>query len=94
MAPEILSKAPYAGPPVDMWALGALVYELLHAAPAFRASSMAMLEMRILRASHTPIGAATSAGARSLIKRLLLVSPAARLSAEILLAEPWLAQAA
>ena len=55
MAPEISSTGDgYRGPPVDMWALGALVYELLHAQPAFRASTLPQLSMRIQRGAHQP----------------------------------------
>ena len=37
MAPELHASAGdgYLGPPVDMWALGAMLYEMLHGKPAF-----------------------------------------------------------
>ena len=90
MAPEINGREAYAGPPVDMWALGALVYEMLHATPAFRASSLAQLSMRILKASHGALGKETPPQARALIKRLLVVEPKARLSADELTRHAWL----
>ncbi|EOD06943.1 hypothetical protein EMIHUDRAFT_68578, partial [Emiliania huxleyi CCMP1516] len=91
MAPEISSTGDgYRGPPVDMWALGALVYELLHAQPAFRASTLPQLSMRIQRGAHQPLSTSLSPRARAVVKKLLLVDPSARLSAHSLIEQPWL----
>eukprot|EP00966_Prymnesium_polylepis_P023407 538870-Prymnesium_polylepis.1 len=49
MAPELSRREPYHGPPVDVWALCAVVYEMLHGKAAFRGSSMEQLGIRIMR---------------------------------------------
>ena len=54
MAPELVLGRPYLGPPVDVWALGALVYELLHNKPAFRGESMTAVRARPSRAPRVP----------------------------------------
>ena len=76
MAPEISSTGDgYRGPPVDMWALGALVYELLHAQPAFAVGHRAA--DRRLRGQS---GAGPRHGGRALRPRLVAApSPAFRL---------------
>ena len=39
MSPEIVRKSEYEGKPVDMWALGVLLYVMLTGAFPFRGSS-------------------------------------------------------
>ena len=70
MAPELHTPVGegYLGMPVDMWALGALLYEMLHGKPAFRGVSMEQLKLRILRVSNEPFASGCSAGARSLVE--------------------------
>jgi serine/threonine protein kinase len=67
------SKAGYWGPPVDVWALGALLFELLHNRTAFRGESMAQLHIRIRKGAHTPFGPEASSRAKKIIKKALTV---------------------
>jgi serine/threonine protein kinase len=58
MAPELTqeSKKGYLGCPVDMWAFGALLYEMLHTRVAFNGVSEQQLHQRIRRATHATFG--------------------------------------
>lgn len=47
MAPEITRKSDYEGMPVDMWALGVLLYVMLTGAFPFRGTSEQDLYQRI-----------------------------------------------
>ena len=99
MAPELHvtnaagagGKDGYLPAPVDCWALGALVFELLHAKPAFIAETMPELVRRVRNANHAPFAAALSSEAKDLIKALLTIKPAARCEAEQALEHAWLA---
>jgi tRNA A-37 threonylcarbamoyl transferase component Bud32 len=73
MAPELIANMPYLGPPVDVWALGALLFELLHNRTAFRGESMAQLHIRIRKGAHTPFGPEASSRAKKIIKKALTV---------------------
>lgn len=92
LAPEIVraggvrsgigsSKAGYLGPPVDVWALGCLTYELTHNKPPFRAESIASLNVRILKGNHDECSTKLSKEGRAIIRRLLTVDVAERPSA-------------
>ena len=82
MAPELGRGAPYLGPPVDVWALGCLGYELMHNKPAFRAQSLTELNVRICKAKHEQWATSVSGLMRSIIKKALTVSVSERASAE------------
>ena len=84
MAPELGRGAPYLGPPVDVWALGCLAYELMHNKPAFRAQSLAELNVRILKAKHEQYDPrlGVSGLMRGIIKKALTVTVSERASAE------------
>lgn len=90
MAPELSRHEPYHGQPVDVWALCAVVYEMLHGKAAFRGSSMEQLGIRIMRVSHESFGTEASAGARSFIKQGLTFDPQARALAQDLSNHSWL----
>ena len=90
MAPELAKREPYAAWAVDMWAFGALVYEMLENKPAFRGSSMEQMQIRILRGSHEAFGQAVPQAARALIRSLLQVDVTVRMPARDALAHPWL----
>lgn len=81
MAPEIVNNKPYAGPPVDVWALGGLLYELMHNKVAFRGDSMAQLHTRIRKGAHNPFAPSVSGRAKAAIKRALVVDAVERPSA-------------
>ena len=99
MAPEIeangtvdnKSKVPYLGWSADMWAYGALVFELLEGKPAFRGASQAQLNMRLVRASHEAFTGATPQPARAIIKRLLIMDFEKRLTARQVMGGMWFA---
>ena len=89
MAPELSRKESYAGPPVDMWALAAMVYEMLHGKPAFRGNSMEQLGIRIMRVSHESYGPEAPSAARSFIKGGLVHDAAGRFTAAECIDHPW-----
>jgi serine/threonine protein kinase len=95
-APEIASPADahrgYLGRPVDMWALGCVVYEMLHRRPAFKAEERFELEGLIRNGRFQPFSQhiRVPPDAKALI-RALLVPVDARPTAERLLREfPWI----
>ena len=91
MAPELSRREPYHAWACDVWAYGALIFEMLEGRAAFRGSSMEQLNIRIMRASHEAFTPATPAPARALIKAMLLVEPSSRLPTAEAIVHPWLA---
>ena len=91
--PEIATVADaskgYKGRPTDMWALGCVVYEMLHGKLAFTAANATQLEARVRQCNHAPIHAGVPAPAKSLIKELLERDVSLRLTAARLLEKPW-----
>jgi len=97
VAPELTgagAEGGYRGRPVDMWALGVVVFEILHGKPTFYGANLEQLETRIRAVSHAPFDAFVSAGARALVSALLKADPAKRLSAKKTLEHGWLKQSA
>lgn len=95
-APEIASPADahrgYLGRPVDLWALGCVVYEMLHRTPAFKAEERFELEGLIRNCRFQPFTKhiRVPPDAKALI-RSLLVPVDRRPTAEQLLREsPWI----
>lgn len=77
MAPEIVSRIEYAGPPADIWALGVLLFALLCGCFPFRGSNDKELYSKICSGiynipSHVPAGAAL------LLTRIFSVDPTLR----------------
>jgi serine/threonine protein kinase len=70
MAPEIVNRKEFCGPPVDMWALGVLLYFMLYGVYPFKATNERELYRRIRAVKYTtPKG--PSKAARDLIADLL-----------------------
>lgn len=81
MAPELVRGASYFGPPVDVWAFGCLMYELLHNRVAFRGESHAELNVRIMKGSHNKMAASVSRKCAKLLAKLLNVDANERITA-------------
>ena len=76
MAPEIVNKTEYAGPPADIWALGVLLYAMLCGCFPFRGATDKELYRRITRGSFAvPEQLGVSKEALGLLKRMLCVDP-------------------
>jgi calcium/calmodulin-dependent protein kinase I len=93
VAPEILLGAGY-GQAVDLWSLGILAYVLLCGYPPFWADSQSELFRKIIDGSYTfhrDDWADVSDAARNFVANLLVVQPAARMTARAALDHAWLA---
>lgn len=89
IAPEIIGNKGYKGFHTDHWSLGVLLYAMLTAAVPFKASNMQeLLEVIMKRKVSFPLG--MSRLAIDLIKSLLKVNPAERLSIPEILEHPWM----
>jgi len=94
VSPEVLERKPH-GKPVDMWAMGVVLYMLLGGYPPFYSNeedSRAMYR-RILMGNyqfHPEYWANISVEAKDLISGLLTVDPNQRLTVDQVLNHPWL----
>ena len=88
MAPEIISRKEYCGPPVDIWASGVLLYALITGNFPFRASSDKELYKQILKCNYV-VPEYVSLSAKHLIAKMLCSDPQKRPKASELLKDPW-----
>ncbi|KAM7533738.1 hypothetical protein Aperf_G00000111511 [Anoplocephala perfoliata] len=90
-APELFSSSSYLGPPVDMWAMGVLLYYMLLGFLPFRGRTVGQLRKQILDAtsdnSDFRVPPQVSECAASLIQRLLSRNPLDRPKAASLMEE-------
>ncbi|KAL2917609.1 Calcium/calmodulin-dependent protein kinase type I [Polyrhizophydium stewartii] len=96
MAPEVLRKSGH-GKPVDMWCIGVMTYFLLCGYMPFDFNTKSSQEEmeNILSAKYTfedEYWLDVSETARDFIRKLLIVDPAARMTAKQALAHPWLSK--
>mmetsp|Transcript_3304 Transcript_3304/g.12722 ORF Transcript_3304/g.12722 Transcript_3304/m.12722 type:complete len:502 (+) Transcript_3304:339-1844(+) len=91
VAPEILKGAKY-GTEVDMWSCGVIVYILLGGYPPFHDDNHAVLYRKIKAADYSfepQYWEQVSDDAKDLIRKMLVVNPESRLSADQALRHPW-----
>ncbi|XP_072303615.1 serine/threonine-protein kinase DCLK3 [Eucyclogobius newberryi] len=93
VAPEILLETGY-GVPVDIWALGVLLYILLCGFPPFRSRERDQEELfQLIKLAHlhfmSPYWDSISEEAKHLVRTLLQPDPSLRLTAEQTLMHPW-----
>lgn len=89
MAPEIVRRSEYDGKPVDIWSMGILLYALLCGCFPFRAKAYPDLYRRIARGTFA-IPDELSVPVKDLLRQLLNVDAATRITAHHALRHPWL----
>ena len=89
MAPEIVMKEEYAGPPVDIWASGVLLYALMNGCFPFRGHSDKELYKRIQRGAFTMHNPRASSLLVEFLGKMINPRAEERLSADELLQHPW-----
>lgn len=92
VAPEILRGIAY-GKEVDIWSIGVILYILLCGFPPFYDDNNKKLFAQIVAANFSfpdPYWTNISQNAKDLVNKLLVVDPTKRLTAEQILAHPWM----
>ena len=93
VAPEVISGEPY-GPECDVWSCGVILYVLLCGFPPFWAESDPALYELIRRGEFSfpaPYWDAVSDSAKELVRGMLVVDPAKRMTPEQVLDHPFIA---
>ncbi|GLT74398.1 hypothetical protein SLA2020_462010 [Shorea laevis] len=78
-APEVISGKLYAGPEIDVWSCGVILYALLCGTLPFDDENIPNLYKKIKHGMYT-LPSHLSAGARDLIPRMLIVDPIKRIT--------------
>ncbi|KDD75259.1 protein kinase, partial [Helicosporidium sp. ATCC 50920] len=89
-APEVISGRLYAGPEVDVWSCGVILYALLCGSLPFDDENIPNLFKKIKGGIYT-LPSHLSPAARDLIPRMLLVDPLKRITIPEIRAHPWFA---
>ncbi|KAK4477596.1 hypothetical protein RD792_016832 [Penstemon davidsonii] len=87
-APEVISGKLYAGPEVDVWSCGVILYALLCGTLPFDDENIPNLFKKIKGGIYT-LPSHLSASARDLIPRMLIVDPMKRMTIPEIRAHPW-----
>jgi MAP/microtubule affinity-regulating kinase len=91
MAPEIVSRVEYLGPPADIWAAGVLMFCLLNGYFPFKGQTDAELYRRIQRGHYKMIRDDLTDDCLNLLKCILNVNSNTRISATEVLQDSWFA---
>ncbi|KAI3717009.1 hypothetical protein L1987_68303 [Smallanthus sonchifolius] len=87
-APEVISGKLYAGPEVDVWSCGVILYALLCGTLPFDDENIPNLFKKIKGGIYT-LPSHLSSGARDLIPRMLVVDPMKRITIPEIRLHPW-----
>ncbi|MFS8031891.1 putative protein kinase CAMK-AMPK family [Helianthus anomalus] len=87
-APEVISGKLYAGPEVDVWSCGVILYALLCGTLPFDDENIPNLFKKIKGGIYT-LPSHLSPGARDLIPRMLVVDPMKRITIPEIRVHPW-----
>lgn len=91
-APELFKDDYYTGPPVDMWALGILLYFMVTGFMPFRADTVGKLRRLILAGDFAIPRRTVSEDCRALIRNLMRHLPAERWTVEAVRSCDWLSR--
>lgn len=87
-APEVISGKLYAGPEVDVWSCGIILYVLLIGRLPFDDEFIPALFRKINSGTYT-IPSYLSSGARNLIQKMLKVNPVQRITIQEIRQDEW-----
>ncbi|KAM9735447.1 serine/threonine-protein kinase NIM1 [Menidia menidia] len=88
-APELFHDESYVGPPVDVWAMGVLLFFMVTGTMPFRAETMGKLRRCIIEGSYT-VPPWVPGPCQRLIKGILKTVPAERYAVDQMLGCDWL----
>ncbi|CAK7239065.1 MAG: Protein kinase [Sporothrix thermara] len=87
-APEVINGKLYAGPEVDVWSCGVILYVLLVGRLPFDDDHIPSLFAKIAKGAYI-LPSWMSPGAAALIKKMLVVNPVQRATIEEIRQDPW-----
>ena len=91
-APECLSRVPYDGCLADVWSLGVILYELITGHHPWNVTNVPKMVKDICSGKYT-IPTSVSQSCQDLIRSMMKVKPADRITSAKILAHPWLKMA-
>ncbi len=93
MAPEIVRKTEYSGPPADIWAVGVLLFTMICGQFPYRGATDEELYTKIENADYripSEVYESMSCEAIDLLSRLFTINADERITAKEILQHPWL----